>query len=203
MMKRNMQFIALALTFLYLNVNGALAQDRSYDGTIRIKPVRLEQLGEFIHVDLDVVLEDVKVKSARGVDLIPQLVSSTTTYDLPRVSIKGRNEYLVYERRLAVMSRKEKNSHKLPYWVEKNTKKQSGVIQYRYVLPYEAWMADARLNVQRDECGCGESTLMNVEHTFDKVTLGTLHSNSLSVVCGTDGGGDKEPRCAGRSFSGL
>jgi len=171
MMKRNMQFIALALTFLYLNVNGALAQDRSYDGTIRIKPVRLEQLGEFIHVDLDVVLEDVKVKSARGVDLIPQLVSSTTTYDLPRVSIKGRNEYLVYERRLAVMSRKEKNSHKLPYRVEKNTKKQSGVIQYRYVLPYEAWMADARLNVQRDECGCGESTLMNVEHTFDKVTL--------------------------------
>ena len=171
MMKRNMQFIALALTFLFLNVNGVLAQDRSYDGTIRIKPVRLEQLGEFIHVDLDVVLEDVKVKSARGVDLIPQLVSSTTTYDLPRVSIKGRNEYLVYERRLAVMSRKEKNSHKLPYRVEKNTKKQSGVIQYRYVLPYEAWMADARLNVQRDECGCGESTLMNVEHTFDKVTL--------------------------------
>ena len=171
MMKRNMQFIALALTFLFLNVNGVLAQDRSYDGTIRIKPVRLEQLGEFIHVDLDVVLEDVKVKSARGVDLIPQLVSSTTTYDLPRVSIKGRNEYLVYERRLAVMSRKEKNSHKLPYRVEKNTKKQSGVIQYRYVLPYEAWMADAWLNVQRDECGCGESTLMNVEHTFDKVTL--------------------------------
>ena len=107
MMKRNMQFIALALTFLFLNVNGVLAQDRSYDGTIRIKPVRLEQLGEFIHVDLDVVLEDVKVKSARGVDLIPQLVSSTTTYDLPRVSIKGRNEYLVYERRLAVMEREE------------------------------------------------------------------------------------------------
>lgn len=61
-----MQFIALALTVLFLNVMGALAQDRSYDGTIRIKPVRLEQLGEFIHVDLDVVLEDVKVKSARG-----------------------------------------------------------------------------------------------------------------------------------------
>ena len=31
MMKRNMQFIALALTFLFLNVNGVLAQDRSYD----------------------------------------------------------------------------------------------------------------------------------------------------------------------------
>ena len=45
------------------------------------------------------------------------------------------------------------------------------MLQYRYALPYEPWMADARLNVQRDECGCGESTLMNVEYAFDKVTL--------------------------------
>jgi len=46
MMKINMQFIALAL--LFLNVNGASAQDRSYEGTIRIEPVRLEQSGEFL-----------------------------------------------------------------------------------------------------------------------------------------------------------
>ena len=36
MMKINMQFIALALALLFLNVNGASAQDRSYEGTIRI-----------------------------------------------------------------------------------------------------------------------------------------------------------------------
>ena len=169
MMKINMQFIALAL--LFLNVNGASAQDRSYEGTIRIEPVRLEQSGEFLHIDLDVIMDDVKVKSARGVDFIPQLISSTTTRDLPRISIKGRNEYLAYERRLSVMSRKQKDSYRLPYLVEKNYKKKSGVLQYRYALPYEPWMADARLNVQRDECGCGESTLMNVEYAFDKVTL--------------------------------
>ena len=171
MMKINMQFIALALALLFLNVNGASAQDRSYEGTIRIEPVRLEQSGEFLHIDLDVIMDDVKVKSARGVDFIPQLISSTTTRDLPRISIKGRNEYLAYERRLSVMSRKQKDSYRLPYLVEKNYKKKSGVLQYRYALHYEPWMADARLNVQRDECGCGESTLMNVEYAFDKVTL--------------------------------
>ena len=32
MMKINMQFIALALALLFLNVNGASAQDRSYEG---------------------------------------------------------------------------------------------------------------------------------------------------------------------------
>lgn len=37
--------------------------------------------------------------------------------------------------------------------------------------PYEAWMEDAKLVLQRDECGCGESTLMSVEPLIDKVTL--------------------------------
>ncbi len=171
MMKRNMSFIVLVLVVLCLNTNRAIAQDRSYEGTITIVPVRLEQLGETVHIDFDILMKDVKVKSAHGVDLIPQLVSPTTTYELPRVSIKGKNEYLVHERRLAVMSAKAKKNYKAPYLIEKNQKKKSGVIRYRYTLPYEPWMADAGLNVQRDECGCGESALMNVEHTFDKVTL--------------------------------
>ena len=171
MMKRNMSFIVLVLVVLCLNTNRAIAQDRSYEGTITIVPVRLEQLGETVHIDFDILMKDVKVKSAHGVDLIPQLVSPTTTYELPRVSIKGKNEYLVHERRLAVMSAKAKRNYKAPYLIEKNQKKKSGVICYRYTLPYEPWMADAGLNVQRDECGCGESALMNVEHTFDKVTL--------------------------------
>lgn len=170
-MKRNMQFIILLLTALCLNLDGVMAQERSYEGTITIEPVRLEQLGETIHIDFDIVMDNVKVKSSHGVDFIPQLVSPTVTYDLPRVSIKGKNEYLVYERRLAVMSAKAKKNYKAPYLIEKNQKKKSGVIRYRYTLPYEAWMANARLNVQRDECGCGESTLMNVEYAFDKVTL--------------------------------
>ena len=171
MMKRNMTFFTLVMAVLCLNVNRAIAQDRSYEGTITIVPVRLEQLGETVHIDFDILMKDVKVKPAHGIDLIPQLVSPTTTYELPRVSIKGKNEYLVYERRLAVMSAKAKKNYKAPYLIEKNQKKKSGVIRCRYTLPYEPWMADAGLNVQRDECGCGESALMNVEHTFDKVTL--------------------------------
>ena len=148
MMKRNMSFIVLVLVVLCLNTNRAIAQDRSYEGTITIVPVRLEQLGETVHIDFDILMKDVKVKSAHGVDLIPQLVSPTTTYELPRVSIKGKNEYLVHERRLAVMSAKAKRNYKAPYLIEKNQKKKTG-----------CW----RRNRKR--------RLMNVEHTFDKVTL--------------------------------
>ena len=66
MMKINMQFIALALALLFLNVNGASAQDRSYEGTIRIEPVRLEQSGEFLHIDLDVIMGESEVCTWSG-----------------------------------------------------------------------------------------------------------------------------------------
>lgn len=171
MMKRNIYFTVCLLTALCLNMVPATAQTRSYDGTITVKPVQLEQKGEFLHVDIDFDMQDVKVKSTRGVDFIPQLVASGRTLNLPKVSIKGRDEYLAYERRLAVMSAKEKKNYDKPYTVEKGSKLKKGVLPYRYVVRYEPWMENARLDVQRDECGCGEVKLMNVEHLVDKVTL--------------------------------
>ena len=51
-----------------------------------MNPVRLEQKGDFIHVDIDFVLNNVKVKSARGMDLILRLVTSGCTLNLPAFS---------------------------------------------------------------------------------------------------------------------
>ena len=170
-MKRNIQFIVLVLAALCLNTEEAFAQNRSYSGDIGIEPVRLEQSGDFLYIDLNFILKDVKVRTAHGVDFIPQLVAPANTYNLPKVSVKGKDEYLAYERRLSLMSPKEKRKHVAPYLVKKSNKRTNDTIRYRYVLPYESWMADAKLNVQRDECGCGESTLMSVQPVIDQVTL--------------------------------
>ena len=107
-MKRNLQFIVFVLAVLCQNMNLAMAQDRSYEGVVSVKPMQLEQRGDFLHIDIDFIMNNVKVKTARGVDFIPQLVAPECTYNLPIVSIKGGNEYMAYERRLAVMSAKEK-----------------------------------------------------------------------------------------------
>ncbi|UBD64206.1 DUF3868 domain-containing protein [Bacteroides salyersiae] len=171
MMKRNIQFIVLVLAALCLNTEEAFAQNRSYSGDIGIEPVRLEQSGDFLYIDMNFILKDVKVRTAHGVDFIPQLVAPANTYNLPKVSVKGKDEYLAYERRLSLMSAKEKRKHVAPYLVKKSNKRTNDTIRYRYVLPYESWMADAKLNVQRDECGCGESTLMSVQPVIDQVTL--------------------------------
>lgn len=171
MMKRNIQFIVLVLAALCLNTEEAFAQNRSYSGDIGIEPVRLEQSGDFLYIDMNFILKDVKVRTAHGVDFIPQLVAPANTYNLPKVLVKGKDEYLAYERRLSLMSAKEKRKHVAPYLVKKSNKRTNDTIRYRYVLPYESWMADAKLNVQRDECGCGESTLMSVQPVIDQVTL--------------------------------
>ena len=170
-MKRNIQFIVLVLAALCLNTEEAFAQNRSYSGDIGSEPVRLEQSGDFLYIDMNFILKDVKVRTAHGVDFIPQLVAPANTYNLPKVSVKGKDEYLAYERRLSLMSPKEKRKHVAPYLVKKSNKRTNDTIRYRYVLPYESWMADAKLNVQRDECGCGESTLMSVQPVIDQVTL--------------------------------
>lgn len=171
MMKRNIQFIICLLFFVSLNVLQTKAQSRSYEGDVAVNPVRLEQSGDSLYIDMDIVLNGVKVKSTREVNLIPQLVSSEKTYTLPEVTMKGKDEYKVYERSLSLMNAKERAAYKPPYTVEKVSKVTDKTIQYRYILPYEAWMADAHLDMKRDECGCGETLLMKVEPVADKVTL--------------------------------
>lgn len=174
MMRRNIPLVLLTLLALLLKMNDAVAQERSYEGDIAILPVRVEQLGEFLHIDIDFVLNDVKVKSMKGVDFIPQLISPATVLNLPKLSLKGRNEYMVHERRLAAMSMKEKKSYEKPYLVEKSRRRMTDTLRYRYTLRYEPWMADAKLDIQRDECGCGESALMDVEHVVDKIILARM-----------------------------
>lgn len=69
MMNRSIQFIVCVLAILCQNINSAVAQTRSYDGVISVVPVQLEQRGKSVYINIDFVLEDVKVKSAHGVDL--------------------------------------------------------------------------------------------------------------------------------------
>ena len=152
----------------------AAAQSTSaYTGEIKADPVRLIQAGETLHVEMDIVLVNVKVHSAAGVDLIPLLVSADHTLELPRISIKGRNEYLAYERMLSLLGRNGRNTYDYPYTVEKAYRTGSRTIAYRYALPFEPWMKDARLELQRDEIGCGDLLWMTADRIADSVTLET------------------------------
>lgn len=48
MMKRNIGFIVCMLVVCSLNIKNVMAQSRSYEGNIAVKPVQLEQKGSFL-----------------------------------------------------------------------------------------------------------------------------------------------------------
>ena len=164
-MNRIIQYIALILVIFPIGGH-SVAQTRSYTGNVIVKAARVERQGNLLHVDIDFIFDDLKVKSAHGMDLIPQLVTPERTYNLPKVSFKGRDEYLSHERRLALVGNNPAGTGKA-YAVEKVSRKRNGVFNYRYTLPYESWMARAALDMQYDECGCGDTELMKVERLLD------------------------------------
>ena len=170
-MKRNRYIIAYVLLAFCFIKHPVVGQNRSFTGTVTIHPVRLEQVGDSLYIEMDMVLEDVKMNTSRGADWIPQLVSASCTLNLPRISLKGRDEYKAYERYLTLMTNREKASYDFPYIVKKIVGRKNAMISYQYHLPYEAWMADACLNIRRDECGCGETAWMEIEPLMEKVTL--------------------------------
>ena len=162
-MKRNRYIIAYVLLAFCFIKHPVVGQNRSFTGTVTIHPVRLEQVGDSLYIEMDMVLEDVKMNTSRGADWIPQLVSASCTLNLPRISLKGRDEYKAYERYLTLMTNREKASYDFPYIVKKIVGRKNAMISYQYHLPYETWMADACLNIRRDECGCGETAVNKVD----------------------------------------
>ena len=160
----------LLVAFLLETLTSEAQPKSSYTGTININPVRVLQAGKTLYVEMDIILDHVKVKSAGAGDIISRLVSASDTLVLPKVSLKGRNEYLTYERVLSLMSLSERSVYSPSYQVVRNLKVENQTIEYRYTLPFEAWMAEAYLDVQKDECGCGEVAWMEVE-TIDTVKL--------------------------------
>ena len=165
-MNRIIQYIAAILVIFQIGMVRSVAQTRSYTGNVIMKAARVERQGNLLHVDIDFAFNDLKVKSAHGMDLIPRLVTPARTRDLPKVSFKGRDEYLLHERRLALVGNNPAGTGKA-YAVEKVSRKRNGVFNYRYTLPYESWMARAALDMQHDECGCGDTEWMKVERLLD------------------------------------
>lgn len=133
-------------------------QQDEYTGKIHVTPLSLEQKGDSLYIKILYDISGINVDSDRSISLFPSLVSPQKSVRLPEVMIKGRTNYKVYKREMSLMSVKERIRYnsKAPYAVVKgyianDTKK----IQYYQAIPYETWMADARLDIQEDLCGCG------------------------------------------------
>ncbi len=60
----------LLVAFLLETLTSEAQPKSSYTGTININPVRVLQAGKTLYVEMDIILDHVKVKSAGAVDII-------------------------------------------------------------------------------------------------------------------------------------
>lgn len=104
-MKREyIQTIVLLLLFSM----GVSAQQKEYSGKMHITPLSLEQKGDSVYIRITFDISGVNVDSRRSISLIPALVTADNRMDLPEVVVKGRGNYNVYQREIALMSSRQK-----------------------------------------------------------------------------------------------
>lgn len=141
-------------------------------GNITVQVNELAQRGDSLYVDMAVTAEGRSVPSRMTAEFTPVLVSGDRSLALPRISVMGRSSYKNYRRSLALMNRKEQAAYaaSAPYGVIPDYKGDRQV-GYRLAVPYEPWMSSAQLNLQKNDCGCGESRMTDVRLLADKVDL--------------------------------
>ncbi len=146
------------VVILMLGMLNSFAQPKEYSGQINITPLSLQQKGDSVYVNLKFDFSDIHVDSRRSISLVPVLVAPDNHRDLTEVTIKGRENYNVYQREMALMSNHKKvvYAESAPYAVLPGFKsKQVKILEYNIAVKYEPWMADAKLEMYEDVCGCG------------------------------------------------
>jgi outer membrane protein OmpA-like peptidoglycan-associated protein len=99
--------------------------------------------------------------------LTPVIVSETEEIELPKVYVQSeaKNKAFIRELELNDKVYKEFESN-LPYAIVKP----KGRLNYHISVPYEAWMAEAVLDVEEDLCGCGDANKVARSRIFEGQT---------------------------------
>lgn len=150
------QYILLTIALLFRV--GVWAQYEEYSGRMHVTPLSLKQKGDSVYVRLNFDISGINVDSRKSISLIPALVALDNRLYLPEVTIKGRENYHVYQREIALMSKRQKKKYEanLPYAVLKGFKSDSSrKLHYSLAVKYDPWMAEAKLDIYEDLCGCG------------------------------------------------
>lgn len=164
----------LFMTALLL-VMGVSAQQKEYSGEMHVTLQSLQQEGDSVYVKLTFDISGVNVDSRRSISLVPALVATDNRLYLPEVVVKGRENYNVYQREIALMSNRQKAAYasEAPYAVIPGFKsKNSKTIDYHVTVKYSSWMADAKLDMYEDLCGCGNpARRMGITMLANQITL--------------------------------
>ena len=114
---------------------------------VKTQNVRLVRSGDFMVVDMDMDLTELKVKSNRAVIVTPALVNGENSFDFSSVGVYGRRRYYYYVRdgRSTITGSSERSFRKA---------KRPDTIEYHSLIPYQKWMEGSNLVINNSVYGC-------------------------------------------------
>ncbi len=115
---------------------------------VKTKDLKVVREGDNMSVDMKLDLSDLNLKGKRAAILTPCIERNNSSVNLKSIGIYSRGRYYHYIRKNGegMLTDGNEVSYK-----KRNT---PDVIDYHDEVPYEAWMADAVVKLQREDYGC-------------------------------------------------
>lgn len=150
----NIKAKILFLIMTLLTVTPFLFSQNNYLDEVRIENSRVEQRDNRLSVDMDIILDDLRLLSNDIIEFTPLLVSNDgeIVNELPSVVVAGKRRSKILER-----SMKLNNSTGLdtePYEIVRRRNNTAQKISYSTDLPIAAWKEDASLGLRRSILSC-------------------------------------------------
>lgn len=134
--------------------NAAAEQQGVAGGQVRVENKQFRKVGDKVKVAMDIRLDDLKLKSNRGLMLVPMMVNGEDTLRMQAVEVLGRKRYIYWQRNGATMTEN-------PLVVERRHNGELQTVAYKTEVGYEDWMTNSSLVLSEDNCGCTQSLLGN------------------------------------------
>lgn len=144
----------MMMVVLMLAGNAAAEQRGVAGGQVRVENKQFRKVGDKVKVAMDIRLDDLKLKSNRGLMLVPMMVNGEDTLRMQAVEVLGRKRYIYWQRNGATMTEN-------PLVVERRHNGGQQTVTYKTEVGYEEWMTNSSLVLAEDNCGCTQSLLGN------------------------------------------
>ena len=144
----------MMMVVLMLAGNAAAEQQGVAGGQVRVENKQFRKVGDKVKVAMDIRLDDLKLKSNRGLMLVPMMVNGEDTLRMQAVEVLGRKRYIYWQRNGATMTEN-------PLVVERRHNGEQQTVTYKTEVGYEDWMTNSSLVLAEDHCGCTQSLLGN------------------------------------------
>lgn len=144
----------MMMVALMLAGNAAAEQQGVAGGQVRVENKQFRKVGDKVKVAMDIRLDDLKLKSNRGLMLVPMMVNGEDTLRMQAVEVLGRKRYIYWQRNGATMTEN-------PLVVERRHNGEQQTVTYKTEVGYEDWMTNSSLVLAEDNCGCTQSLLGN------------------------------------------